>query len=97
MGLGVASGAAGLGLALSGQSENEQADDLSLPFHEAQSHKDKAQNEFLASYFLFGIAGAALVTSGILFYLGWEKYNPASASITFLPQGAFFSIRQDIW
>jgi len=92
LGSGLAAGSVGLILGLSARSENNNAQDLSLPYSLAQKHRDTASNRALAANILLVGAGAAIITSGILFYYHHRNAahsrsatKVASSSTTFIP------------
>lgn len=78
-GVGAAAAVAGIVLAGLTVAENNQVDDKSLTSRAADEHSDAASARALGANICFGIAGAAAVTSGVLFYLGWRKAHGRSA------------------
>jgi len=92
-GLAVAAGGAALTAGLLARSANQQAGDVSLTSGEADVHHEAARERALAANVMFGVAGAAAVAAGVLFYFhlrsgrGW-----ASAAIVPLPGGAALQV-----
>lgn len=80
LGVAVAAGGTGLAMGLLYRSEKEQAEDLSTRYDAAVEHADRANSRGLAAAILFGAAGAAAVTSAVLFYLGWKKKDDTGAT-----------------
>jgi len=80
--LGVAVAAGGTGLALGVLARNKAADanDLSTPAGPAQETYDSAEQMALSANILFGVAGAAAVASGVLFYWGHRQGQSARVS-----------------
>ncbi len=99
LGLAGACGVAGLGLGLSSRSEASQADDLTLPYGAAKDHHDAATSRALAANILFGVAGAAAITSGILFWVGHRRAAAERpvATVVPLPSGAAVQISGALW
>jgi tetratricopeptide (TPR) repeat protein len=73
LGAAVAAGGAGVAMGAMNLSAKSKAEDKTVPFGEAQDHADKASTLGLAANILFAAAGAAAVTSGVLFYLDYRK------------------------
>lgn len=73
LGVGAAAGVAGLAMGLMNRSEKDKAEDQALFYNEAKDHADKAASYGTAANVLFGVAGAAALTSAVLFYLGHRK------------------------
>lgn len=95
LGAGVAAGGVGLAMGLMNRSEKSKAEDASLYYSEAQGHADSAASYGLAANVLFGLAGAAVVTSGILFYLGQRKKTQdgdTSAAVVPTPSGVLLQL-----
>jgi tetratricopeptide (TPR) repeat protein len=78
LGLAVAAGATAAGLAGGTVVENNRAADLSLGTREAEEHRDSAGKYALGANIMFGVAGAAALTSGVLFLVGWRKAQTAN-------------------
>ncbi len=97
LGLGVAAGAAGITLGLMARAEDQQAQDLALSTPEAQRHYDTGQGQAVAAYILFAAAGATLVTSGVLFYLGRSRGRPTSAAVVPTKTGLMLQMGGYIW
>lgn len=93
--LGVAAAAtvAGTVMAVQFAEENDKATDLSLTYPEAIAHHDRAESRGLAANILFSVAGAAAITSGVLFYLKWRKRESAEASLLPLSSGAIVQVK----
>jgi len=87
--LGVAVAAGGAGAAMGGLhlSEKSKAEDSKVPWNEAEDHADRAGSYGLASTILLAAAGAAAVTSGVLFYFAYRKRSPATAAVVPTPSG----------
>ena len=97
LGLGVAASAAGITLGLLAQAEDQQAQDLTLSTPEAQQHYDTGYKQAVAAYVLFAAAGASMVTSAVLFYLGRSRDRPLSASLVPTPTGVMLQIGEYSW
>jgi tetratricopeptide (TPR) repeat protein len=90
LGVGVAAGGTALVMGLMNLSEKSKAEDPSVFYSEAQGHADSAASYGLAANVLFGVAGAAAVTTGVLFYLAHRKKGPpsdVSAAVVPTPSG----------
>lgn len=85
LGMGVAAGGTGLVMGLLNLSEKSKAEDPLVFYNEAQGHADNAASYGLAANILFGVAGAAAITSAILFYLGHRQQNPPEVSAAVVP------------
>ena len=98
MTLGVAAAAAGsgLGLSLAAQRDAGAANDLSLPHGEAQGIYDSAGRYALSANILFGVAGAAAVTSGVLFYMGWRRNRNRAVSAAVLPSPSGIAVQVEL-
>jgi len=94
LGAGVAAGATGIALGALSRSAARRAENLALPYHEAQTHHDRAKTMALSANILFGVAGAAAITSGVLFYLGWHarRAEASTAAVVPLRDGALLSL-----
>jgi hypothetical protein len=88
LGAAAAAGVAGTVLAVQFSEENNKASDMSLRYHEAMIHHDRAKSRGLAASILFAAAGAAAITSGVLFYLKWRTRERAVAAVAPLRSGA---------
>jgi tetratricopeptide (TPR) repeat protein len=98
--LGAAVVAGGVGAAMGGLnlSEKSKAEDTKLPYNEAQDHADKASSYGVAANILMITAGAAAVTSGILFYLGYKrKKEQEGAQATIVPTGSGVMVQLELW
>lgn len=73
LGVGAAAGVTGLAMGLLNQSEKSKAEDTELFYSEAKDHADSAASYGVAANVLFGVAGAAALTSALLFYLRHRK------------------------
>ncbi len=81
LGVGVAAGVAGIAVGVSSRSEKDIAEDTSIPYHIAMEHSDRSSSRALAANILFAAAGAAAITSGVLFYLGHRKQEQTAAAV----------------
>jgi hypothetical protein len=81
LGVGVAAGVAGIALGVSSRSEKDIAEDTSIPYDVAMEHGDRSSSRALAANILFAAAGAAAITSGVLFYLGHGKQEQTTAAV----------------
>jgi tetratricopeptide (TPR) repeat protein len=97
LGAAVAAGGVGIAMGALSSSAEDQANDISLTYYAAKEHHDKAQGRALAANILFGVAGAAAVASGVLFYLGWRKTERASAAVVPLDSGVLVQLRGVAW
>jgi tetratricopeptide (TPR) repeat protein len=72
VGLGATVIAAGAGVTLGvlARDSEDRASDTSLTYDDAKAHHDRAQSRALGANIMFGVAGAAAVATGVLFYLG---------------------------
>lgn len=95
LGAAVATGGAGLAMGLLNRSEKSKAQDTSVPYNEALSHADNASSHALAANILFGVAGAAAVTSGVLFYLGYRK-EQARVSAALVPTSSGVMVQLEL-
>jgi tetratricopeptide (TPR) repeat protein len=96
-GVAVAAGAAGLALGLTSRSSADRAADLSLPWAEAEAEHDAARGRALGANICFGVAGAAAVTSTVLFIVGSRRGERPVASVVPLPAGAVVSVGNIRW
>jgi hypothetical protein len=89
LGAAVAVGSAGLALGLLSRSANDDAGDLKRDYPAAKDLHDTASSRALGANVCFGVAGAAAVASGILFYFGLRRTEQprAAASVVPLPTG----------
>jgi len=97
LGLAVAAAGAGVAMGVLSGSEQDEANDLSRVYLVAQEHHDKATTYALTANILFAAAGAAAITSGVLFYLGYRKTEKMSASVMPIPSGAMVQVRGLTW
>ena len=91
----VAAGATGLALGLASRSAWSSAEDKKVPYEEAVQHADDASSRAIGADIMFGLAGAAAIASGVLFYLGsWRKHpdREVSAAVVPTPSGAVVQI-----
>ena len=101
--LGVAVAAAGTGVAMAvlAKDAEEQAKDTRLTFPEAEKLHEKGQNRALLANIMFGVAGAAAVTSGVLFYFGYRKRPESAPRVTAavvpLPTGLMIQVGGIRW
>jgi tetratricopeptide (TPR) repeat protein len=92
--------AGGVGAAMGGLnlSEKSKAENTKIPYNEAQDHADKASTYGVAANILLITAGAAAVTSGILFYLGYKKKKEQEgAQATVVPTGSGVMLQVELW
>jgi len=98
LGLAVAAGATATGLAATTVVENNSAADLSLGSRDAEGHRDSAGRYALGANIMFGVAGAAALTSGVLFLVGWRKAQSAPrVSVLPTPSGAMLQVGHVTW
>lgn len=97
LGLAVAAAAAGAGLAASGSGLEDDADDRSLSWAEAEDLHDQASSRYLGANILFGVAGAAAVTSAVMFYFGYRDMPEARVSLLPLRGGAIIQVGGVRW
>ncbi len=89
VGIGVASAIGGLGLTLGALHSDDRAGDTQLLPSTRKDYADRRDNYWIASYALYGLAGAAVTTSLILFFTEKETGEPTvSAAPALLPDGA---------
>ena len=89
--MGVAGGALVTGIVLGALSRSaaDKAADIELTFDEASAHHDRAKRRALGANITFGIAGAAAVASGVLFYLSYRsERRGTTAALVPGPDGA---------
>ena len=88
--LGVAGGALITGIVLGALSRSaaDRAADIELTYDEATDYHDQAKQRALGANITFGIAGAAAVASGVLFYLSYRSERRAAAALVPGPDGA---------
>lgn len=84
-GLALAAGGTGLGMGLWARSLEDEAADLSLPYAEADKKHNQASTRALLANVMFGVAGAAAVTSAVLFYFGYRSLERPAASAALVP------------
>ena len=96
LGAAVAAGGTGLALGLISRKRADEASDLGLPTSLAQSKHDTASNMALTANVLFGVAGAAAITAGVLFYVGSQR-SPATAEVVPLRGGALVQVHGLTW
>jgi len=96
VGLGVAAGGAGLGLAIRARDRTDEANDLTLPTSEAETRHDSARKMALSANILFGVAGAAAIAAGILFYLG-SRRSSTTAGVLPVESGALVQLSVPVW
>jgi hypothetical protein len=70
LGVAVAAGGTGLALGLVAKGKADEAHDLATPSGPAQESYDTAERMALTANILYGVAGAAAIASGVLFYWG---------------------------
>jgi tetratricopeptide (TPR) repeat protein len=101
----IAAGAAGGSLvtaivlgALSRSAANN-AEDISLTYDEAKAYHDKATHRALGANIMFGVAGAAAIASGVLFYLGYRNKEKARARVSLAadPTGVLLRVHGPTW
>jgi tetratricopeptide (TPR) repeat protein len=92
LGVGAAALGTGVAMAVMWRSEKSSAEDKSIAFDEAQRHADAASTRGIVSGVMFGVAGAAAVTSGLLFYFGSKRQRDVSAAIVPSRSGAFVQL-----
>ena len=95
-GVGLAAVFAGAVLHGVGASDREAANDGDLLWTDAQARESDAETKLTAAYVLYGIGGAAMVTSIILLVTGGSSQPPGSGahvSPTMVPAGAGVSVR----
>lgn len=86
IGVGVAAAGAGIGCGVTAASEAEKSKDVNLPYEEARAHYDEAGRRALAANVLYGVAGAAALTSAVLFwYYATRRPAEPAASAAVLP------------
>jgi len=91
----VAAGVTGLALGLASRSAWSSAEDKKVSYDEAVQHADDASSRAIGADIMFGVAGAAAIASGVLFYLGsWRKHpdREVSAAVVPTPSGAMVQI-----
>jgi tetratricopeptide (TPR) repeat protein len=96
LGAGVAAATTGLAMGILNLSEKSKAEDKTLPFDEAQQHADAASSRGLAANILFGVAGAAAVASGVLFYLGWKRNRDRAVSAAVIPSPSGIAVTLEL-
>jgi tetratricopeptide (TPR) repeat protein len=98
LGVGLAAGGTGVALGLLAKDRAADANDLHVPHDEAQARHDSASNMALTANILFGVAGAAAIASGILFYVfATRSETPPAVSVAPLDGGAFVQVRGLQW
>lgn len=97
--LGVAVAAAGTGVAMAmlASDYEEKANDLGIPFSAAEEYHMKAENRALVANIMFATAGAAAVTSAVLFYFGYRKKSSATATVVPIPSGVMVQVGGIRW
>jgi len=57
----------------------------------------KAENRALVANIMFATAGAAAVTSAVLFYFGYRKKSSATATVVPIPSGVMVQVGGIRW
>lgn len=81
------------------KSSSNNAEDISLTYDEAKAHHDKATRRALGANIMFGVAGAAAITSGVLFYLGYRGKEKARTRVSVAagPTGVLLRLQGPTW
>lgn len=94
----VALGAVGIVFGVMSRDDLDKANDLTTPTDVGLDYHDKASSKSLMANICWGAAGAAAITSGILFYMGREtKPNTVQTTIVPLPHGALVQFNGLAW
>jgi tetratricopeptide (TPR) repeat protein len=95
LGVGVAAAGAGVGCGVTAASEAEKSKDVNLPYEEARAHYDEAGRRALAANVMYGVAGAAALTSAVLFWYYATRRPaepPTSAAVLPLRSGVVLQV-----
>ena len=95
--LGLAAGGTGLAMGLLSRKNAEEASDLGQPTSTAESKHDTAKTQALTANIMFGVAGAAAITAGVLFYVGSRRTGTTTAGIVPLRGGALVHVGGLAW
>jgi len=96
LGAAVAAGGTGLALGVISRKRADEASNLGLPTSVAQSKHDTASKMALTANVLFGVAGAAAIAAGVLFYVGSQR-SPTTAEVVPLRGGALVQVHGLTW
>ena len=87
----VAAAGAGLTLGLLANSDGDRAMDTSTSWPEANEAYDSGSRKAMAANIMFGVAGAAAVASGVLFYFWKRKPTRPATEVVATPNGALIN------
>jgi len=96
LGAAAVGGGTGLALGIVARQKADEASDLTLPCSEADSRHATAERYAIGANVLFAVAGAAAITSGVLFYLSSGR-SPNRASVAPVPGGAVVTYQGVSW
>jgi len=97
LGVAVAAAGAGIGMGVWGGSMEDDAGDLSKSYAEASDLHDKASTRYLVANILYGVAGAAAVTSAVMLYFGYRSVPETTVSLIPLPGGGMVQVGGVLW
>ena len=97
LGLAVAAAGTGVAMAMLARDYEDKANDLAIPFSTAEEYHKKGETRALLANIMFGVAGAAAVTSGVLFYFGYRKKSTATATVVPIPSGVMVQVGGIRW
>ena len=97
LGLAVAAAGTGVAMAMLAKDYEDKANDLAVPFSVAEDYHMKGNNRALVANIMFATAGAAAITSGVLFYFGYLKKSAATATVVPIPSGVMIQVGGIRW
>lgn len=95
LGSGVAVGVTGIIFGALSRADLDRANDLNTFTSEAEDYHDSASSKSTAANILWGVSGAAIITSGVLFYLSHKsaKQSQLRAFLGFSAQGGMLMLK----
>jgi hypothetical protein len=98
LGVGVAAGTTAIALGAISRDADEKSNDKTLSWDEAMDQHDRASSLALSANVLFAVAGAAMITSGILFLLNRpSNADRTSAAVVPTRSGVVIGVTGRAW
>ena len=97
LGLAVAAAGTGVAMAMLAGDYEDKANDLTIPFSAAEEYHQKGETRAMVANIMFATAGAAAITSGVLFYFGYRKTSAATATVVPIPSGVMVQVGGIRW
>ena len=85
LGLTVAAAGAAVAFGALAKKAADRASSTRIPYDEAQEHHDRARAWALGTNITSGVAGAAAIATGVLFYLGYRAGRERPAPVVLVP------------